>query len=139
MTSLSSKDSLRTLEEIVQENSLYDVPVEFIDDTLGMNMLNSHSDCEILKTSYFQYLKVIFRRLVEHQELNISPIKMPKYSLSSFNNKKIDGINIYGQNIIRESQIPLIHAETSDKFQVILDILKKQEDRIKELEDRFDT
>ena len=100
MTSLSSKDSLHALEEIVQENSLYDVPVEFIDDTLGMNIHNSYPDYEILKTSYFQYLKVIFRRLVEHQELKISPIKMPKYSLSSFNNKKIDGINIYGQNII---------------------------------------
>ena len=53
-----------------------------------MNIHNSYPDYEILKTSYFQYLKVIFRRLVEHQELKISPIKMPKYSLTSFNNKK---------------------------------------------------
>ena len=134
MTSLSSEDSLRALEEIIQENCLYDLPVEFIDDTLGMNMRNSHSECEILKTSFYQYLKVIFRRLVEHQKLKISPIKMPKYPLFSFDNKKIDDIRRYGQTIIQDSSTPLIHAETSDKFHLILDILKKQEDRIEQLE-----
>ena len=134
MTSLSSEDSLRALEEIIQENCLYDLPVEFIDDTLGMNMRNSHSECEILKTSFYQYLKVIFRRLAEHQKLKISPIKMPKYPLFSFDNKKIDDIHRYGQTIIQDSSTPLIHAETSDKFHLILDILKKQEDRIEQLE-----
>lgn len=138
MTSLSSKDSLHALEEIVQENSLYNVPVEFIDDSLGMDIHNSHPDYEILKTSYYQYLKVIFRKLVECEKFTISPIKMPKYSLCSFNDEKISSINMYGHNIIRESRIPLIHAETTDKFQAILDILKKQETRIDELENRLD-
>jgi len=134
MTSLSSEDSLRALEEILQENCMYDLPVEFIDDTFGMNMRNSDSGCEILKTSLYQYLKVIFRRLAELQKLNISPVKMPKYPLYSFDNKKIDDIRRYGQTIIQDSTTPLIHAETSDKFHLILDILKKQEDRIEQLE-----
>lgn len=134
MTSLSSKDSLLMLEEIIQENSLYDVPVEFIDDTFGIDINVTQPSNEILRTTFYQYLKVTFRKLVECQELKINPIKMPKYPLYSFNTDKLGDIRVYGQTIIQDSPSPLIHAETSDKFKLILDILKTHEERIDELE-----
>ena len=118
MTSLSSKDSLLMLEEIIQENSLYDVPVEFIDDTFGIDINVTKPSNEILRTTFYQYLKVTFRKLVECQELKINPIKMPKYPLYSFNTDKLGDIRIYGQTIIHDSPSPLIHAETSDKFKI---------------------
>ena len=59
---------------------------------------------------------------------------MPKYPLYSFNNAKLGDIRVYGQTIIQDSPSPLIHAETSDKFKLILDILKTHEERIDELE-----
>jgi len=142
----NSNNTINDLESIIREDLSYDVPITYkvgSGDLLRllaaqMNTYNSTSfNHNVRNTTLFKYKQMLFReKLNNHNRFirgDVTNNENPPNPIVKINGASL-GHGSIKSNTLLCHPVTTIHAETSDKFVAILDILKKQEKRINELE-----
>jgi len=141
----NNKNTINDLESIIREDLSYDVPITYKvnpDDLLRslavqMNNNNINSFNNIRNTSLFKYKQMLFRENLNNYNKfirgDVTHKEKPFYPIVKINGKSPLGGPPESEPLLYHPTTT-IHAETSDKFVAILDILKNQEKRINELE-----
>ena len=132
-----SYTTIDTLTNLIHSNCAYDVPVEYIVDSHGLDMRGAHRNDPVItnSTTLYTYLRESFRKLLKCGDSKMSPVKIPKYPIHMINNQKYLDNPLYGRQTVLTRPIPLIHAETNESFKLIATILNEQNQRILKLEE----
>ena len=131
---IQTDSTIQDLENMVMRDLSYNVPVEYYEQPLSSSRIHPYND-GIKKT------KQTFDIIKEQHINSLLPIKKQKmYNTYTFSDKvTIGGMACWDRApLITMVPDPSI-AETSDKFVAILNIVKQQDARIKELEKQLST
>ena len=129
---IQTDSTIQDLEDMVMRDLSYNVPVEYYEQPLSGNRIHPYQD-GIKKTKHtFDFIK--------EQHINsLLPIKKQKmyhtYTFSDHTSR--GGLPMWDRTPLINMVPNLSIAETSDKFVAILNIVKQQDARIKELEMRL--
>ena len=131
---IQTDNTIKDLEVMVMRDLSYNVPIEYYEQPRSGSRIHPYND-GIKKT------KQTFDIIKEQHINSLLPIKKQKmYNTYTFSDKAtIGGMALWDRApLITMVPDPSI-AETSDKFVAILNIVKQQDARIKELEKQLST
>jgi hypothetical protein len=163
---IQTDSTIQDLETMIHADLSYNIPITYIDDTNGrvrtspmqtyvpppttstgsshftqvsMKGVKNHN---IKQTTLFEYKKDYFRNNIvnfnKFKKGEIGSNQIPRYPIEGFNGEHL-GEGPGRSEPILHSIATNILAETSDKFVAILNIVKQQDARIKELEKQLST
>ena len=141
---IQTDSTIQDLEDMIHADLSYNVPITYIDDIYGHSIryrdeVSNHS---IKQTTLFDYKKDYFRKnIVNYNKFKKGEIgsnEIPRYPIQEFNGEHLIEGNRGSEPILRSIATNIL-AETSDKFVAILNIVKQQDARIKELENFLST
>ena len=143
---IQTDSTIQDLEDMIHSDLSYNIPITYIDDTNGRvrtspsGIYALSQDHKIIKTTLFDYKKDFFRKNIvnynKFKKREIGRNQFPHYPIQTLNGEPyIEGPGQH-EPIIRFPTAD-IFAETSDKFVAILNIVKQQDERIKDLEMRL--
>jgi hypothetical protein len=162
---IQTDSTIQDLETMIHADLSYNIPITYIDDTNGRVRIspnqtyvpppNSHgsshltqasikgaTDYNIKQTTLFEYKKNYFRNNIvnynKYKKREIGSHEIPHYPIQTFNGEHLS-VGPGRSEPILHSIATNILAETSDKFVAILNIVKQQDARIKELEKQLST
>ena len=145
---IQTDDTIQDLETMIHADLSYNIPITYIDDTNGrvrtspMQTYVPSPDYSIKQTTLFDYKKDYFRNnIVNFNKLKKGEIgsnEIPNYPIQTFNGEHLREGPRRSEPILRSIATNIL-AETSDKFVAILNIVKQQDARIKELEKKLST
>lgn len=136
---IQTDSTIQDLEDMVHADLSYNIPITYIDDIYGHSIryrdeVRNHS---IKQTTLFDYKKDYFRKnIVNYNKFKKGEIginEIPHYPIQEFNGEHLIEGNRGSEPILRSIATNIL-AETSDKFVALLNIVKQQDARIKELE-----
>jgi hypothetical protein len=163
---IQTDSTIQDLETMIHADLSYNIPITYIDDTNGRVRTssnqtyvpppNSHgsshltqasikgaTDHNIKQTTLFEYKKDYFRNNIvnfnKYKKREIGSNEIPHYPIQTFNGEEHIRKGLGCSEPILDSIATNILAETSDKFVAILNIVKQQDARIKELEKKLST
>ena len=141
---IQTDSTIQDLEDMIHADLSYNIPITYIDDIYGHSYryrdeVRNH---QTIQTTLFDYKKDYFRKNIvnynKFKKREIGSNEIPRYPIQTLNGEpNIEGPGRYEP--ILGSPTTNILAETSDKFVAILNIVKQQDARIKELEDFLST
>ena len=139
---IQTDSTIQDLEDMVHADLSYNIPITYIDDIYGHSIryrdeVRNH---QTIQTTLFDYKKDYFRKNIvnynKFKKREIGSNEIPRYPIQTLNGEpNIAGPGRYEP--ILGSPTTNILAETSDKFVALLNIVKQQDARIKELEMRL--
>ena len=141
---IQTDSTIQDLETMIHADLSYNIPITYIDDIYGHSIrysdkVRNHS---IKQTTLFDYKKDYFRKnIVNYNKLKKREIglnEIPYYPIQTFNGEHLNEGPGRSEPILRSIATNIL-AETSDKFVAILNIVKQQDARIKELEKKLST
>ena len=145
---IQTDSTIQDLETMIHADLSYNIPITYIDDTNGrvrtspMQTYVPSPDYSIKQTTLFDYKKDYFRNnIVNFNKLKKGEIgsnEIPNYPIQTFNGEHLREGPRRSEPILRSIATNIL-AETSDKFVAILNIVKQQDARIKELEKKLST
>ena len=142
---IQTDNTIQDLETMIHADLSYNIPITYIDDTNGRVRYSSNvpsPEHSIKQTTLFEYKKDYFRNnIVNFNKLKKGEIgsnEIPRYPIQEFNGEHLSEGPRRSEPILRSIATNIL-AETSDKFVAILNIVKQQDVRIKELEKKLST
>jgi hypothetical protein len=141
---IQTDSTIQDLEDMVHADLSYNIPITYIDDIYGYSHRYSDKvrNHKTIQTTLFDYKKDYFRKnIVNYNKLKkreIGSNEIPRYPIQTFNGEHLS-VRLGRSEPILHSIATNILAETSDKFVAILNIVKQQDARIKELEKQLST
>ena len=145
---IQTDSTIQDLETMIHADLSYNIPITYIDDTNGrvrtspMQTYVPSPDYSIKQTTLFDYKKDYFRNnIVNFNKLKKGEIgsnEIPRYPIQTLNDEELREGPGRSEPILRSIATNIL-AETSDKFLAILNIVKQQDARIKELEKQLST
>ena len=139
---IQTDSTIQDLEDMVHADLSYNIPITYIDDIYGHSIryrdeVRNH---QTIQTTLFDYKKDYFRKnIVNYNKFKKGEIginEIPHYPIQEFNGEHLIEGNRGSEPILRSIATNIL-AETSDKFVALLNIVKQQDARIKELEMRL--
>ena len=144
---IQTDSTIQDLETMIHADLSYNIPITYIDDTpvvrtSAQTYTKVGKSKNMKQTTLFDYKKNYFRNnIVNFNKLKKGEIgsnEIPNYPIQTFNGEHLrEGPRRY-EPILRSIATNIL-AETSDKFVAILNIVKQQDARIKELEKKLST
>ena len=162
---IQTDSTIQDLETMIHADLSYNIPITYIDDTNGRVRISSMqtyvspptshgsshftqasikgaTNHNIKQTTLFEYKKDYFRNNIvnynKYKKREIGSNEIPHYPIQTFNGEHLS-VRLGRSEPILHSIATNILAETSDKFVAILNIVKQQDARIKELEKQLST
>ena len=158
---IQTDSTIQDLETMIHADLSYNIPITYIDDTNGRvrtsamqtsttstgssHYIRSSSGVKnhnIKQTTLFDYKKDYFRNNIvnfnKFKKGEIGSHQIPRYPIQGFNGEHLSEGPGRSEPILRSIATNIL-AETSDKFVAILNIVKQQDARIKELEKQIST
>jgi len=162
---IQTDSTIQDLETMIHADLSYNIPITYIDDTNGrvhtssmqtyvppptshgsshftQASIKGATNHNIKQTTLFDYKKDYFRNnIVNFNKLKKGEIgsnEIPHYPIQTFNGEHLSEGPGRSEPILRSIATNIL-AETSDKFVAILNIVKQQDARIKELEKHLST
>ena len=162
---IQTDSTIQDLETMIHADLSYNIPITYIDDTNGrvrtssiqtyVSPPTSHGSSHVThasikgdtnhnikQTTLFEYKKDYFRNNIvnynKYKKREIGSNEIPHYPIQTFNGEHLS-VRLGHSEPILDSIATNILAETSDKFVAILNIVKQQDARIKELEKNLST
>ena len=162
---IQTDGTIQDLETMIHADLSYNIPITYIDDTNGRVRISpnqhyvspptSHGSSHftqvsmkgvknhnIKQTTLFDYKKDYFRKNIvnfnKFKKGEIGSHQIPRYPIQGFNGEHLSEGPGRSEPILRSIATNIL-AETSDKFVAILNIVKQQDARIKELEKQLST
>ena len=162
---IQTESTIQDLETMIHADLSYNIPITYIDDTNGRVRISSMqtyvspptshgsshftqasikgaTNHNIKQTTLFEYKKDYFRNNIvnynKYKKREIGSNEIPHYPIQTFNGEELREGSRRSEPILRSIATNIL-AETSDKFVAILNIVKQQDARIKELEKKLST
>ena len=162
---IQTDSTIQDLETMIHADLSYNIPITYIDDTNGRVRISSMqtyvspptshgsshftqasikgaTNHNIKQTTLFEYKKDYFRNNIvnynKYKKREIGSNEIPHYPIQTFNGEELREGSRRSEPILRSIATNIL-AETSDKFVAILNIVKQQDARIKELEKNLST
>jgi hypothetical protein len=145
---IQTDSTIQDLETMIHADLSYNIPITYIDDTNGRVRTSPvqtyvlSPDHNIKQTTLFDYKKDYFRNNIlnfnKFKKGEIGSNQIPRYPIQRFNGEHLSEGPGRSEPILRSIATNIL-AETSDKFVAILNIVKQQDARIKELEKQLST
>ena len=162
---IQTDSTIQDLETMIHADLSYNIPITYIDDTNGRVRISSMqtyvspptshgsshftqasikgaTNHNIKQTTLFEYKKDYFRNNIvnynKYKKREIGSNEIPHYPIQTFNGEELREGSRRSEPILRSIATNIL-AETSDKFVAILNIVKQQDARIKELEKQIST
>ena len=162
---IQTDSTIQDLETMIHADLSYNIPITYIDDTNGRVRISSMqtyvspptshgsshftqasikgaTNHNIKQTTLFEYKKDYFRNNIvnynKYKKREIGSNEIPHYPIQTFNGEELREGSRRSEPILRSIATNIL-AETSDKFVAILNIVKQQDARIKELEKQLST
>ena len=139
---IQTDSTIKDLETMIHADLSYNIPITYIDDIYGRSCGYSDTDRnhQTIQTTLFEYKKDYFRKnIVNYNKFKKGEIgsnEIPRYPIQEFNGEHLIEGNGGSEPILRSIATNIL-AETSDKFVALLDIVKQQNARIEELEQKL--
>ena len=141
---IQTDSTIQDLETMIHADLSYNIPITYIDDIYGHSIRYSDKvrNHQTIQTTLFEYKKDYFRNnIVNFNKLKKGEIgsnEIPRYPIQTLNDEELREGPGRSEPILRSIATNIL-AETSDKFVAILNIVKQQDARIKELEKKLST
>ena len=134
---IQTDSTIQDLETMIHADLSYNIPITYSDDTNGPVRISP-----IKQTTLFDYKKDYFRNNIvnfnKFKKGEIGSHQIPRYPIQGFNGEHLSEGPGRSEPILHSIATNIL-AETSDKFVAILNIVKQQDARIKELEKNLST